>query len=351
MSVAGERLIAAARRMLATDKTIAATDAPKGKGSEAVASAAPIQDFAMLKIANGGLFDNGPAPVIGLFSEANAGEARRVRAWIEDRVRRSDREVFSEVALLTPVLAELLLSRNPDNRHIRQSKVDIYATDIRNGDWTLNGETIKISKNGLLNDGQHRCHAVIAASASIKTVFTFGVERASRMTVDQGAARTAGNYLAMGGVENANQVAAVASLIWQVQSFGRIVNSGRDKPTKAQISQTAAEHHDILTSIKAIPSNARIGRSRSVLAFCHYRIVRATSAKNYADSFFLRLVLGEGLTRNDPIYHCRERLLSDQRMTAAERVEIILRTWNAHRKGQKQTKCSPVLGEMPAVER
>ncbi len=288
---------------------------------------------------------------IGLFADTNVAEMRRAVAWFDDRTRRGRAEVFSEVVRLTPAMAELLLQKNPANRNVRDRLVEIYATDIRNGDWHFNGETLKVSTDGLLNDGQHRCHAVVRSGTSIETAIIFGVSRDSRMTVDQGGARTAGNYLAMTGQENSNQTAAVASLIWQITTLHRLSNSGRDKPTKAQIMLTVHEHPGIADSIKAIPSNARVGRSRSVLAFCHYIIVKSTRASAHADSFFLRLVLGEGLSRNDPIYHCRERLLSSQRIELSERVEIILRTWNAHRKGQKQTKCSPVLGELPAIAR
>lgn len=334
--------------LLAELDPIAATDAPKGKGGKtSVDAAAPIQDIAMLNVAEmppqGNADDAGP----GLFSGTNTAETRRMRAWLADRIRRGQTEVFSEVISLTPVLAELLLENNPDNRNLRHKKVETFATDIRNGDWPLNGETLKLSKEGLLNDGQHRCHAVISAGRPIPTIITFGVARETRMTVDQGAVRTAGNYLAMAGYECSNQMSAVSSMLWQMETLGRL--SKHEKPTKVQISQVANAHPGISDSIRAVPSNARVGRSRSVLAFCHYLISRR--AKLHADSFFLRLVLGDGLSRNDPIYHCRERLIGGQRITQEEKVEIILRTWNAHRKGQRQTKCSPIMGTLPAIEK
>lgn len=285
-----------------------------------------------------------------LFSAANASDARRALAWFEDRVRRGRGGVVTETVKLTPALAELLLSKNPDNRNLRDRLVEIYAADMRNGDWSLNGEGIKVSLDGLLNDGQHRCQAVVRSGRSIDTLITFGLARDSRMTVDQGGVRTAGNYLAMSGVENSNVVAAVAGMVWQLQTLRRISRGGHDKPTKAQVRMTARQHPEISASIKGIPSHARVGRSQSVLVFCHYLLTQRVAAREDVDAFFRRLVLGESLTRNDPIYHCRERLISNQRMMLDEKVEIILRTWNAHRKGQKQTKCSPVLGELPVVE-
>jgi hypothetical protein len=317
------------------------------KGGGAVAHAAPIQDFAMLNVVHPGRSRNNSEPE-NLLSEANVSETRRCRAWLSDRLARGKSEVFSEVVSLSPELAEMLLDHNPNNRHIRIRAVQSYKTDIINGDWSLNGESLKVAKTGELNDGQHRCHAVIAAGRAVQTVIQFGLERETRMTVDQGAIRTTGNFLAMEGHKNANVAAAVASHIWQYENFGNVENAGHITPTKVQVKETYNRHPTIDDSIVAIPKAKHVGRSRSTLAFCHWLIARRT--KTQADFFFLRLCLGDGLTRHDPIYHCRERLISDTRMTAAEKVELILRTWNASRKGRKATKCSPIIGELPKIE-
>lgn len=288
--------------------------------------------------------------VPSLFTEANGSEARRAAAWLQDRISRAAKEgPFTETVVLSPILAEILLANNPDNRNLRERAIETYAEDIRNGDWALNGEGIKISDEGLLNDGQHRCHAVVRAGRAIKTFISFGLERDSRFTVDQGATRTSGNYLAMSGVKNPNEVAAVAGMLWRYEVLGTL-DSSRGSPTKVQIFQTVEANPDIISSIEAIPSSARnIGRSRSVLAFCH--LLFARRARTHADAFILRLCLGDGLTRRDPIFWCRERLMTEAKMRAHEKAELIIRTWNAYRRGAVQTKSSPITGELPRIER
>lgn len=288
-----------------------------------------------------------PVTVEHLFSKTNAAEERRARAWIADRVEKAKGGIISEVVWLTPAMAELLLEVNENNRHLRERKVDDYTTDIKNGDWSLNGESIKIAKDGRLNDGQHRCHAVIKAGRPIQTVVVFGVERSSRMTVDQGAVRTTGNYLAMSGTKSANHVAAIAAWVWRFEN-GYFLNR-RVAPTKMQVAQTAANNPCIVKSLEAIPCGKGVGRSRSVLAFCHFLFAKRSPV--HADAFMLRLCLADGLTRRDPIFHCRERLITDRTMRAPEKIELLIRTWNAHRKGKPQTKCSPILGELPSIER
>lgn len=286
-----------------------------------------------------------------LFSAAHVSEARRASAWFADRVERSKQGIFSEEVLLTPVLAELFLDRNPANRHIRDARVRDFATDIANGDWELNGEAIIIADTGELNDGQHRCRAVIMAGKPIRTIITFGVRRNSRLTVDVGSARTAGDFLGMDGHKNANVAAAVCSLLWQFEKFDYIYNAGTYRPTKAQVRHTFERHPEIAASIEAIPrTGSVVGRSWSLLAFCHYVLSRKNKAA--ADYFITRIALGDGLTRGDPIYHAREKLLiSDTRLKIGERVEIIFRTWNASRQNRRFSKCAPVVGSYPQLAR
>lgn len=284
-----------------------------------------------------------------LFSTANVGEARRARSWFDDRVRRAKNgDHISEVVSLTPALAELLLERNPNNRSIRERKVDEYKADIAAGNWSLNGETIKISTDGLLNDGQHRCRAVIAAATPIKTAIVFGLPRDSRMTVDQGAVRTAGNYLGMDGVANGNVVAAVASLLWQHEVHGKITDGSSRRPTRAQVRETTHRHPGIVDSVNAVP-NGRVAGSKSILVFCHYLIAR--HARHQANEFISRLCLGAGLPEDDPVYQCRERLLvRNKPLKPAEKINLILRTWNAVRRGRKMRKAVKVTGDLPEVE-
>lgn len=291
-----------------------------------------------------------------LFSVANVSEARRAKAWLDDRLRKAVAEgVVSEVVEITPVLAEILLASNPDNRNINEDRVAAYATDIANGDWSLNGEPIIVSDTGLLNDGQHRCSAVVKAARSIKAVVTIGVERDSRLTVDQGKVRTAGDYLGMEGIADANHVAAVASYVWQYEQKGRLTRSTKDLPTKVQIQQSLRDHPKIIESLHSLPSASRnIARSRSILAFCHYLFSRR-SGHTAATYFLMRLMIGDELKTTDPIYLCRERLNSSTRMRPEEKVELIFRAWNHSRRAARGLKAPAsklvVMGNLPELER
>jgi len=76
---------------------------------------------------------------------------------------------------LTPELATECLKRNNRNRSLKKSTVIKYTNDIINDNWTEGGDAISFYKNGILGDGQHRCHAVIKANKTIRVLMMFGV--------------------------------------------------------------------------------------------------------------------------------------------------------------------------------
>ena len=295
---------------------------------------------------------NKPAPNQNLFTVAHASQARRAKAWLDERVARAKAEGgFTEVGVeLTPVLAEMLLGRNIDNRTVSATKVEQYVTDIKNGSWELNGESVKIADDGSMNDGQHRCQAVVLSGRSIKTDFRFGVTRNSRMTLDQGRARIAGDYLAMEGIPNGNVAAAVAALVFLYERYQSVVSTPERQPTKAEVRDAFHANPKISDSIRVVPQKgATNAGGMSVLAFCHYFLSKKDPAA--ATAFIKSLVKGTDLSADDPIYLCREQLRQRMRLTRDEKVELIFHAWNAHRRG-KRLKMLKILGRgLPAVER
>lgn len=66
-----------------------------------------------------------------------------------------------EIQEITPQKARTMLEMNTRNfRDVRPFRVDQYAKMMAEGRWELNGETIKIADNYLI-DGQHRLLAAI----------------------------------------------------------------------------------------------------------------------------------------------------------------------------------------------
>ena len=94
-----------------------------------------------------------------------------------------------EKVIVTPELAGQMMSKNERNRKIRTDAVGRIANDIRNGNWVLNGESIKLDKDGYVLDGQHRLTAIILTGIPVETYVAYDVERNAAMTIDTGIRR------------------------------------------------------------------------------------------------------------------------------------------------------------------
>lgn len=279
-------------------------------------------------------------------------ERFRMLDWLQERIDASIKEPVTEVVTLTPVLARILLERNEANRPVSAINLDRMQRDITEGRWAFNGEALIVAKDGKLNDGQHRCMAVIEAGRPIRTVIVFGPDRQSRLTLDQGVVRTAGHYLGMNGFSDANVVGSVAAFVWQYKTMGRLSAGAFGRATKSEVLATAQHYSTIPDSVKFVSvKGAGVLGSKSLIAFAHWAI--ADRAGSYeADKFMDRLIKGTGLQEGDPILYARNRLI-DMRgdgKRPSERAELIFRAWNAYRNNERVQRLLVGGKNLPKLE-
>lgn len=281
---------------------------------------------------------------------ASAAEFNRMKSWLEERIQRGKKTPHCEIVALTPVLATLLLDRNPVNRPIGRYNMETLRSDVSGSRFLFNGESIVVSDSGVLIDGQHRCTTVIETRQTITTVIVFGPKEEARYTIDIGKPKTAAHFLHMkGGVDTNNLAATIALLIQYGQNNN--IHHGYVRPTKTQIVQGGERFRGVELSLDAVAgaTKKKLG-SRSALAFCHYTFKRKAGVEA-ADNFFQKLIDGDGLRKGDPIYHCRERLLKLDRGSRADvRAEIIFKGWNSWRRNETVTSIR-TNGKLPKVER
>lgn len=276
-------------------------------------------------------------------------EFKRMREWLEDRITAGRKKPTAEVVALTPCLASLLLERNPINRPISRFNSETLKADIANGRFTFNGESIVVSKTGVLLDGQHRCTVVVETKQPITTCIVFGPIDEARFTIDIGRPKSAANYLSMKGHVDTNNLAAAVSLLIQYGK-DKNINRGYIRPTKTEIVQAADNYRGIDISIEAVSgaTKQRLG-SRSVLAFCHYLFKKKAGAEA-ADEFMRLMIDNDGLKKGTPIHTCRKRLEGMERgVNVNDRAEVVFKAWNAWRRDESVSsfRCS---GTLPKLE-
>lgn len=242
-----------------------------------------------------------------------------------------------EFMIVTPAIAQMWLTKNVNNRNLRQRKVDAYASAMRAGDWIASGDSIKFDPDENLLDGQHRLAAVVASGVSITVLVVWDVSPEAQAVVDTGARRTSGDTLKLSGYQNWNLLAACAriALDWEEGLYRR---SGQTKVrrevTNREILNWAEKNDDALVAVthasrlrKAIPVPP------SVIAFVFMTLARIDEAE--AHGFFHDMENMQTHGKGDPLHTLLRRYAlaakARERLDVAQHLFLLFRTWNARR--------------------
>lgn len=128
----------------------------------------------------------------------------------------------AEIKIITPEKAEQMLEKNPNNRNIRKVNLGKIVAAMRDGTWRLNGETIKISPDGRILDGQHRLMAAVITGTTFESWVIYDVPAEVVSTMDKGANRTVADVHAFHGEENATRLAAAVNAIIALPNAQRV---------------------------------------------------------------------------------------------------------------------------------
>jgi hypothetical protein len=277
-------------------------------------------------------------------------EVARLTKWIDEKLAAARHEPVTELVTLSPALASILLERNENNRPLSMTGLERIKRDLEQGRWVFNGESIIVSIDGKLNDGQHRCRAVLETGISIRMVVVFGPRRDSRLTLDQGVTRTVGHYLGMNGYTDANNLASTANFYWQWKTRGALSTAGKERPTKVQTTEAVRDNPLLADSLAFVSrKGVRTLSAPAMLAFCH-RAFAESSHIEHANRFMDLLLSGAYLASGDPILYCRNRLIETKsRSNIQERAELIFKTWNHWRASERVNRIVITGKELPAL--
>lgn len=254
-------------------------------------------------------------------------------------------QITARTLTITPELAkEWLDSYNTGNyRNYSKRTAEKITEAIKRGEWMLNGEPIIFDRMGVLADGQHRLGAICDADIPVQALVVWGVEPASRDTIDMGKSRTLGDLLFSRGYADRAVLGATLSLIHRYEN-GKVKDlSGRAAPSRAESLVLLEKHPDVVDAIHfASKLSLQIQITKSWGAFCYF--VFSHIDAHDADVFFTRLVSGVGSREGDPITALRNELAKPRPYRHRPRnlhLEIGAKTfkaWNAFRSGQTITQ-------------
>ena len=290
-----------------------------------------------------------PAPV----------ETVEANDWFQTQLRRARRVgTFTLKASLSPALAELLIDKYMpagSNRRLNLPHMKALATAIQSGDWDSNThQGIAFGPDGVVNDGQHRIHAVLTANRAIDMLMTFGQPRSTFEVIDQVIRpRSTATLLELSQLDlNTNGIAASIARILCALRYG----SGADRMRgryKYEILAFARENTEALRHAvcagRSVAHGIKARVSPSNVGTAFYLIAEAGAEPDRIRTFAEALASGANLAATSPILVCREGLRtgefgSDRRGSDDRRlheVGAIILAWNAWR--QRRTMRGPRL--------
>jgi len=272
---------------------------------------------------------------------------------------RTPPEITARPALLDVAMATDFMSRNTEPREINKRNLAGMESDIRNDRWDENGASVVISDTGELNDGQHRCQAVINTGIPIMVILVEGPKRQTRFSTDTGDTKKLQHLLAMNSVPHPKCVARVSKLIFQIEKRGVLtstrsggVSSGESMPELLEYAHFRMTQ--IQRSIVAVSEKS----ARSISSFpnvvaAHLFLTEMVGDRAEVNEFFHGLCTGANLDLGGPIMRTRDRLQNERlgvHGCGVHRVfEIIIRGWNKHRRGRSGKLL--IMGFWPEIER
>lgn len=234
----------------------------------------------------------------------------------------------SSVKKITPAIAKEWLEKNKGNRPINWSHVRLLARDMKLGRWRLNGETIIMALERLL-DGQHRLLAVIESGCTIESLVVEGMDAGVFETLNIGKIRNAPTIASLLGHTQTKTLCAAVRVIDQYDSR-RMAARARFSvgDTLALIDAHPGVHRSICVCDKV-----KNLAPKSILVAFHYLFSRIDPQE--ADAFIEALKRGANLAETDPVYLLRERLrsnaLAKAKLSDAYIAALIVKAWNAKR--------------------
>lgn len=243
--------------------------------------------------------------------------------------------------LITPAKAVELLQSNVKNRTPKNPIVLKYAKDMSNGKWKDDTfEMIKISKSGIILDGQHRLLAVVKSNVPIYFHIVEGLDDSIFDVLDTGSVRSACDVFKINNVKNGNIVPAIINVydILKSNKSGRSIQVN-NKKTNA----------DLLEEYNINPNKWDSIATNSFTLYRQFGKILSTSFiggfiaffndinTDDSERFMSQLCSGKNV-QNETINMLRMKLVNEKvsvhKLSHQTKQALVIKCWNAFRENK-----------------
>lgn len=243
----------------------------------------------------------------------------------------------TQILDVTPDMAKAWLVLNTNNRVVSESRVDMYANDMRDGNWKLTHQGVAISVDNVIGDGQHRLMAVVKSGATVPMLVTTGLPTENIIAIDRGFVRSVSNAINMSVEDskwiNSKITAAVKWVFIQRSSISAAEVYAACVHVKPSLIFAA---ENMKEKVKGITRASVVG----TIALMHSYGANADVLTEFCSK------LNSGVTEGDPdtsIVRLREWLITNPSSDYPTLLETQAKTQRAFQLFEAQTPCRRLL--------
>jgi len=236
--------------------------------------------------------------------------------------------------LITPAIAEVYLQSNISNRRVKAPIVLQYAKDMQNGRWKDDtAEMIKISKTGVILDGQHRLLAVKKSNTAIWFMVAKGLDDDVFDVLDTGSRRNASDAFKVKNIKHENSIPSIISMYNYLKLGKRIGIQKNDKATNAVLLEQYYQRENFWQNVarKSFQSYQAFAKILSPALIGGFYAYLSENDPEKAEMFINQLTTGGNIT-NNTINLLRNKLMQDKisprKMPPTLKIALIIKTWN-----------------------
>jgi hypothetical protein len=232
--------------------------------------------------------------------------------------------------------AKQMLATNTNNRPLNERNLTKIANAMRLNHWEFNGDPIRISEDGDLLDGQHRLSAIVQVDAALPFAVIRGLSPAVFHTIDTNQPRTAADVFAINGEDNASSLVSALRFVDLATH-----NYHTNRHSNIQMEIMLEEHPRIRDSVAYIKGFKATALKVPARVLYGYHYLMSAKDSTLADAFFAKLLTGENVSADEPVYVLRNTLIANatRKRSAAFSAKyiaaIVCKAWNHTRQGRR----------------
>ncbi len=241
---------------------------------------------------------------------------------------------------VTPKRAAELLAANTHNRGMNASQVSTLAREMSNGEWIINGETVKVAHDGSLIDGQHRLAAIVQSGVPSNLLLVEGLstDHNVQYTTDVGMKRSLNHTLALLGEKSTASLASALRVLWRFRKGLMLTNQ---QPAFSEALHLLEQHPGIRDAVTQAGHSKSDFRA-STVSWCIYTTKTIAEfddeiSTEDVDVFWQRLQTGlfDQSVEGDPIVALRNKVALARkspmmRITSQASAALTVKTWNSY---------------------